>query len=242
MTTSAVRCIIGPVSRPLAPSQLTPELLLQAYGIGYFPMAEDRFAREVFWVRPDQRGVLPIDGFHVPRSLRKRVRRDEFEVRCDTAFRAVMEGCAAPQPGRWQTWINGQVLEAYTELHARGFAHSVEAWADGELAGGLYGVAIGGAFFGESMFSRRTDASKVCLVHLAARLRVGGYVLHDTQFLTDHLRRFGAEEVPADAYQERLERALPVEADFSALDRAVRQTPGSQISGATILQSITHTS
>ena len=222
------------MSRPLAPSRLTPELLLQAYGIGYFPMAEDRFAREVFWVRPDRRGVLPIDGFHVPRSLAKRVRRDVFEVRVDTAFRQVMEGCAAPQPGRWQTWINAQVLGAYGELHERGFAHSVEAWRDGALVGGLYGVAIGGAFFGESMFSRVTDASKVCLVHLAARLRAGGYVLHDTQFLTDHLRRFGAEEVPAARYQERLGAALPVRADFRALP--------DQMSGATILQSITQTS
>ena len=234
MTALAARCIIFPVSRPLAPSRLTPELLLQAYGIGYFPMAEDRFAREVFWVRPDRRGVLPIHGFHVPRSLAKRVRRDAFEVRIDTSFRAVMEGCAAPQPKRWQTWINAQVLDAYGNLHARGFAHSVEAWQGGELAGGLYGVAIGGAFFGESMFSRVTDASKVCLVHLAARLKAGGYVLHDTQFLTPHLARFGAEEVAADAYQARLERALPMRADFAALPL--------QMSGATILQSITQTS
>ena len=224
------------MSRPLAPSRLTPELLLQAYGIGYFPMAEDRFAREVFWVRPDRRGVLPIGGFHVPRSLARRVRRDPFEIRTDTAFRAVMEACAAPQPGRWQTWINGQVLEAYSELHARGFAHSVEAWREGDLVGGLYGVAIGGAFFGESMFSRMTDASKVCLVHLTARLRAGGYVLHDAQFLTDHLRRFGAAEIGAAAYQEKLAAALPVRADFAALGEA------DQMSGATILQSITQTS
>ena len=227
------------MSRPVAPSRLTPELLLQAYGIGYFPMAEDRFAREVFWVRPERRGVLPVDGFHVPRSLAKRVRRNAFEVRTDTAFRAVMEGCAAPQPGRWQTWINAQVLEAYTELHARGFAHSVEAWRDGALVGGLYGVSIGGAFFGESMFSRVTDASKVCLVHLAARLKAGGYLLHDTQFLTEHLQRFGAVEVSAEAYQRRLEAALPVRADFAALSGTA---PGGQISGATILQSITQTS
>ena len=239
MTARSRRCIIPPVSRPVAPSRLTPELLLQAYGIGYFPMAEDRFAREVFWVRPERRGVLPVEGFHVPRSLARRVRQDAFAVRTDTAFRAVMEGCAAPQPGRWQTWINAQVLGAYTELHERGFAHSVEAWRGGELVGGLYGVAIGGAFFGESMFSRVTDASKVCLVHLAARLRAGGYVLHDTQFLTDHLKRFGAAEVSAAAYQRRLEAALPVRADFAALPP---QTADRQISGATILQSITQTS
>lgn len=222
------------MSRPLPPSRLTPQLLLQAYSIGYFPMSEDRYAREVFWVRPDMRGVLPIRGLHVPRSLKKRVRQAPFEVRADTAFTAVMEGCAAPQTDRWQTWINAQILEAYAELHEMGFAHSVEAWLDGELVGGLYGVSIGGAFFGESMFSVVTDASKVCLVHLAARLLAGGYVLHDTQFTTDHLKRFGAEDVTARDYAHRLKRALAVRGDFRAMP--------DQMSGASILQSITQTS
>ena len=222
------------MTRPLPPARLTPQLVLQAYSIGYFPMSEDRFARDVFWVRPDVRGVLPIDRFHVPRSLRKRVRQSAFDVRVDTAFEAVMQGCAAPQTDRWQTWINAQILDAYAELHEMGFAHSVEAWLDGELVGGLYGVSIGGAFFGESMFSVVTDASKVCLVHLAARLRIGGYVLHDTQFTTDHLKRFGAQEVAARDYARRLKAALAVHGDFRAMP--------DQVSGSSILQSITQTS
>lgn len=222
------------MSRPLPPARLTPQLVLQAYSIGYFPMAEDRYARDVFWVRPEVRGVLPIRGVHVSRSLRRRVRQDAFEVRTDTAFASVMEGCAAPQSGRWQTWINAQVLDAYAALHEMGFAHSVEAWRDGQLVGGLYGVSIGGAFFGESMFSVVTDASKVCLVHLAARLLAGGYVLHDTQFTTDHLKRFGAEDVLAGDYARRLKAALAVRGDFRALP--------AQLSGSSILQSITQTS
>jgi len=159
------------VSRPLPPSRLTPDLLLQAYTIGYFPMSEDRYAQEVFWVRPELRGLLPIADLHISKTLRRRVRQECYDIRVDTAFRAVMEGCAMPQTDRWSTWINGQILEAYSELHAAGFAHSVEAWKDGKLVGGLYGVALGGAFFGESMFSTATDASKVALVHLTARLK-----------------------------------------------------------------------
>lgn len=222
------------MSRPLPPARLTPQLLLQAYAIGYFPMSEDRFARDVFWVRPDIRGVLPIRGLHVSRSLRKTVRRAPFDIRVDTAFADVMKGCAAPQPDRWQTWINGQILDAYEQLHELGFAHSVEAWIGEELVGGLYGVSIGGAFFGESMFSRVTDASKVCLVHLAARLNAGGYVLHDTQFTTDHLKSFGAEEVPAKDYAVRLKGAVAQPGDFAAMPH--------QMSGSDILQSITQTS
>ncbi|MBB4658488.1 leucyl/phenylalanyl-tRNA--protein transferase [Parvularcula dongshanensis] len=222
------------MSRPLPPVRLTSDLLLQAYRIGYFPMGEDRYAREVFWVRPDVRGVLPIRGIHIPRRLRRTVRRDLFEIRVDTAFRAVMEGCAAPQTEREQTWINGEILDAYCQLHTLGYAHSVEAWLDDVLVGGLYGVSLGGAFFGESMFSVVTDASKVCLVHLAGRLSAGGYGLLDTQFTTDHLRRFGVEDVPADDYARRLEAALRIEGDFAALPP--------QVSGSTILQSITQTS
>ena len=222
------------MSRPLPPSRLTPQLVLQAYAIGYFPMSEDRYAEEVFWVRPDVRGVLPIRGVHVSRTLRRRVRQAPFDIRTDTAFNAVMESCAAPRTGRWQTWINSQIMDAYAELHEMGFAHSVEAWIEGRLVGGLYGVSIGGAFFGESMFSVVTDASKVCLVHLAARLLVGGYALHDTQFTTDHLRRFGAVDVGAREYAVRLKAAVARRGDFRAMP--------DQLSGISILQSITQTS
>lgn len=197
-------------------------------------MSEDRNADDVFWVRPEMRGQLPIGRFHVPRSLSKRIKRDPFDIRVDTAFMQVMKGCAAPQPNRRQTWINGPILESYSELHEMGHAHSVEAWRDETLVGGLYGVAIGGAFFGESMFSVVTDASKVCLVYLAARLKAGGYLLHDTQFTTDHLRRFGAFDVPAADYARQLQAALAVQGEFGALP--------AQVSGISILQSITQTS
>ncbi|MEM9421446.1 MAG: leucyl/phenylalanyl-tRNA--protein transferase [Pseudomonadota bacterium] len=222
------------MAKPQPPSRLTTDLLLQAYRIGYFPMAEDRFARDVFWVRPEMRGILPLEHFHIPRSLKKVVRQDRFEVKVDTAFAAVMEGCAMPQTEREQTWINRQILDAYVELNAQGHAHSVESWHDGELVGGLYGVSIGGVFFGESMFSTVTNASKVALVHLVARLKAGGYRVLDTQFQNDHLVQFGTEEIPAREYQARLDGALSVEADFFALPR--------QILGSTILQSITQTS
>ncbi|MEM9233325.1 MAG: leucyl/phenylalanyl-tRNA--protein transferase [Pseudomonadota bacterium] len=222
------------MSKPHPPSRLTTDLLLQAYRIGYFPMAEDRFAREVFWVRPDVRGVIPLKGFHVPRSLKKIVRQDRFEIRTDTAFTTVMESCAMPQSHREQTWINGQILDAYSQLHDMGRAHSVEAWRDGCLVGGLYGVSIGGAFFGESMFSTETNASKVALVHLVARLIVGRYRLLDAQFQNDHLTQFGTQEVEAEDYQKLLLAAVEGAADFHAMP--------DQISGSTILQSITQTS
>lgn len=224
------------MSKPQPPARLTADLLLQAYRIGYFPMAEDRFAREVFWVRPDVRGVIPLDGFHIPRSLKKVVRQDRYRVTYDQAFRAVMEGCAMPQSFRSQTWINAQILDAYAALHEMNHAHSVEAWdEEGRLVGGLYGVSIGGAFFGESMFSTATDASKVALVHLVGRLTAGGYALLDAQFENDHLKQFGTIGMAAAAYQAALENALAVEgANFHAL-------PG-QIRGSTILQSITQTS
>lgn len=194
--------------------ELTPDLLLRAYAAGVFPMAESRRARSVFWVQPRLRGLLPIERFHVPHSLRKTVRRGIFAVRCNTAFERVMRACAEPRPGHPETWINEPIIEAYTALHRRGFAHSVECWQGEQLAGGLYGVALGGAFFGESMFSRVRDASKVALVHLVARLRLGGYALLDVQFLTEHLARFGVEEVPARTYRRKLEAALAVEARF----------------------------
>ena len=193
---------------------LPPELLLRAYAAGIFPMAEGRNDPNVFWVDPKRRGVLPLDGFHISRSLRKTLRRQPFMILANSAFEHVLDECAAPGPGRQDTWINEPIHRAVMELHRLGFAHSVEAWRDGELVGGLYGVALRGAFFGESMFSRASDASKIALCHLVARLRLGGFRLLDTQFITDHLRSFGAEEIPARDYQKRLETALEYQARF----------------------------
>lgn len=195
---------------------LTPELLLKAYAAGIFPMSEHRDDPEIFWVDPRERGVIPLDGFHVPKTLRKTVRRSLYRITCDTAFADVVAACAVPAPGRRSTWINHQIEAAVNELHDLGFAHTVEAWRDGDLVGGLYGVALGGAFFGESMFSTAADASKVCLVHLVARLRLGRFKLLDTQFVTDHLARFGAREIPARDYLLRLEQALHFQARFPA--------------------------
>jgi leucyl/phenylalanyl-tRNA--protein transferase len=185
-----------------------------AYAAGIFPMAESADDPELFWVDPKYRGIIPLDGFHVSRSLRKTIRAGRFEITCDTAFEAVVRGCAAPDAGREKTWINDQIVRLYVQLADRGLAHSVEAWSGGRLVGGLYGVALGAAFFGESMFSRETDASKVALVHLVARLIQGGYRLLDTQFVTDHLRRFGAVEIPREEYRRRLAAALAATARF----------------------------
>ncbi len=186
---------------------LTPDLLLQAYEMGVFPMAEPENGA-IYWYRPERRGVLPLDAFHVPKNLRKTVRRGRFEVTADQAFEAVMRACA----NRDSTWISEEIIAAYTDLHEWGFAHSVECWQGEELVGGLYGVALKGAFFGESMFHRVTDASKVALVHLVERLRAGGFVLLDTQYTTPHLEQFGVVEIPRTAYERRLEQALRVEA------------------------------
>jgi leucyl/phenylalanyl-tRNA---protein transferase len=194
--------------------ELSPELLLRAYAAGLFPMAESAEDPDLFWIDPDPRGVLPLDRFHVPRRLRRTLRSGQYEIRVDTAFEAVMRGCAEPTEIRPKTWINDEILRLYGALYEQGYAHSVEAWRAGELVGGLYGVALRGVFFGESMFSRATDASKVALVHLVARLRKGGFRLLDTQFVTDHLRRFGAVEIPRADYHRQLERALGVEAYF----------------------------
>jgi leucyl/phenylalanyl-tRNA--protein transferase len=196
--------------------EITPSVLLRAYAAGIFPMAEDADSDELYWFDPERRGVLPLDGMHVPRSLRRAVRRRIFEVRCDTAFRETVEACAEPGPDRERTWINGRIVGLYTELFRLGHAHSVECWRDGRLVGGLYGVSLGSAFFGESMFSRETDASKVALVHLVARLRAGGYTLLDTQFVTEHLGRFGAVEIPRAEYRRRLADALQRDAGFPA--------------------------
>ena len=195
---------------------LTPELLIRAYAAGIFPMAERRDDPAVFWVDPKTRGVLPLDGVHVPRRLQRTVKSGAFEVRSDTAFAEVVDCCAAPKRGRRETWINRPIRDAVIGLHGMGFAHSVEAWRDGLLVGGLYGVALGGAFFGESMFSLERDASKVALVHLVARLRLGGFTLLDVQFTTDHLKQFGVTEIPARVYLDSLEAALTLEAAFPA--------------------------
>ena len=198
---------------------LTSEILLRAYAAGIFPMSEDREDPELFWVDPENRGIIPLDGFHVPRRLQHRVRGRPFEIRCDTAFALVMEHCAEEVKGRESTWINRTIIDLYTTLHGMGRAHSVECWKGDDLAGGLYGIALGGVFFGESMFSRTTDASKVALVHLVARLRKGGFRLLDTQFVTRHLYQFGAVEIHRSGYRQLLADALDATAKFhSVLD------------------------
>jgi leucyl/phenylalanyl-tRNA---protein transferase len=195
---------------------ITPQVLLKAYAAGVFPMAENAEDNTLYWVEPEFRGVLPLDGFHVPHSLRKTVRQRIFTIRTDAAFSEVIAGCAERTPARSSTWINRRITALYTQLHKMGFCHSVEAWQEDRLCGGLYGVRIGAAFFGESMFSRKTDASKVALVHLVARLNKGGFRLLDAQFINDHLKRFGAVEVTRRKYQQMLETALSAEADFHA--------------------------
>jgi len=187
---------------------LTPEILLRAYAAGIFPMAESAEDPELFWVDPKRRGIIPLDAFHVPRRLGRVVRQNVFTIRCDTAFEDVMRGCAESSDKRPNTWINDEILDLYGGLFARGAAHSVECWHEGELVGGLYGVSLGSAFFGESMFSRVTDASKVALVHLVARLRYGRYRLLDTQFLTPHLAQFGGIEITRARYHRLLAEAL----------------------------------
>ncbi|HEY4548445.1 MAG TPA: leucyl/phenylalanyl-tRNA--protein transferase [Pedomonas sp.] len=205
---------------------LTPSLLIRAYAAGVFPMAEQRDSDEVFWVEPRRRGILPLDGIHVPRSLAKTVRQDRYVVTVNQCFRQVMIACAEPKPGREQTWINEGILNAYTALHEKGFAHSVETWHEGRLVGGLYGVSLGTAFFGESMFSRATDASKVALIHLVARLKAGGFTLLDTQFLTAHLAQFGTIEISRNDYRQLLRTALEKEGDFFAIDALAAQAAG----------------
>jgi len=204
------------MTRPFAPGERIPaELLLKAYASGVFPMADSADDPEVFWVRPESRGVIPLDGFHAPKSLMKVVRQSRFEIAFDHDFFAVIDGCAESRDVRRTTWINGPIREAYGRLFDRGHCHTVEAWRDGNLVGGLYGVSLGRVFFGESMFSRETDASKVCLVHLVERLRDRGFVLLDTQFTTDHLKRFGAIDVPRLKYERLLEEAITGEAVFA---------------------------
>jgi leucyl/phenylalanyl-tRNA--protein transferase len=195
---------------------ITPQTLLRAYAAGIFPMAESAEDSALYWVEPEVRGVLPLDQLHVSHSLRKTIRRGAYEIRIDTAFGAVIEGCATKAFGRPNTWINGRIRSLYTQLHRLGCCHSVETWQGDALVGGLYGVRLGGAFFGESMFSRQRDASKVALVHLVARLNAGGFRLLDTQFTTPHLRNLGAIDVPRQDYHCLLETAIEVDADFHA--------------------------
>lgn len=195
-------------------SELTPDILLRTYAAGIFPMAESAEDPTLFWVDPETRGILPLEKFRVSRGVQRKLRRGLFEVRCDTAFEEVVRACAAKTSERPTTWINEEIIRLYLGLHAMGHAHSVECWEGGELAGGLYGVCIGGAFFGESMFSRATDASKIALAHLVARLRRGGYRLLDTQFVTSHLEQFGVTEVGRGEYQAILSSALAADASF----------------------------
>ena len=220
----------GAVSKP----KLNPDLLIRAYAAGIFPMAEARGRSELFWVDPEYRGILPLENFHVPRRLRRTVRAGPFTVTCDRDFAGVVRGCAKSRRERPDTWISDEILEAYQGLYQLGFAHSVECWQDDRLAGGLYGVSLAGAFFGESMFSRIRDASKVALVHLVARLTHSGYRLLDTQFTTPHLEQFGVIEIPRARYRQLLDEALDTAAEFP------RELPPGTVED--YLQSITQTS
>jgi leucyl/phenylalanyl-tRNA--protein transferase len=246
---------------------LTADLLLKAYALGVFPMAQRREGKEIYFVSPDERGIMPLDGFHVSHRLARTVRSDQFHVRIDTDFDTVIRACAAPGPGREQSWINEEIVALYAELYDRGHAHTVECWRDGRLVGGLYGVQLGAAFFGESMFSRERDASKVALVHLVARLKCGGFTLLDAQFMTSHLAQFGAISIPRNDYLELLSAAIALSADFVcggaycpepsgnsgtaslapasgdvALTGAVDATTGANWPGWFVLQLITQTS
>jgi leucyl/phenylalanyl-tRNA--protein transferase len=193
---------------------LTPELVLETYREGLFPMAVNADSPFIHWVRPDERGQLSIPGLHIPRRLKDALRRHDFTITTDHAFDRVIAACAMPGPKRPETWINPAIVKVFCELHARGHAHSVECWRGDELVGGIYGLEIGGAFFGESMFSRATNASKIALVHLTARLWKAGFTLFDTQFVNDHLMQFGVYELPHTQYLLRLSQALSIPADF----------------------------
>lgn len=193
---------------------LNPEILLRAYAVGLFPMAERRDDDTLYWIDPEKRGIIPLDDFHIPRRLRRTVRANRFDVTCDTEFETVIRRCAEPGEGREDTWINDEIIQLYVDLHEMGRAHSVECRLDGKLAGGLYGVTLGAAFFGESMFSVETDASKVALVHLVALLRKGGFQLLDSQFVTRHLHQFGIVEIHRSGYRQLLSGALDEKATF----------------------------
>ena len=206
--------------------RLTPEVLLQAYAMGIFPMAEARDDTELHWIDPKRRGILPLDSFHVPRSLRRALRRGDYQIRVDTQFTEVMRQCAQSATGREDTWINDAIITLFTRLHEWGYAHSVECWRDETLVGGLYGLALGQAFFGESMFSRATDTSKIALVALVARLKRGCFTLLDTQFVTEHLSQFGAVEISRREYLNRLQAAIIQPAIFPTEDVPWEQALG----------------
>lgn len=215
-------------------AELTPQVLLKAYACGIFPMAESADDPGLYWIEPEVRGILPLGRFHVPRRLARTIRRDVFEIRVDSDFDAVIAGCAEAVPGRTKTWINSRIRRLYGELFRLGSCHTVEAWSGDRLVGGLYGVKIGAAFFGESMFTRVRDASKVALVHLIGRLKIGGFRLLDSQFTTEHLKQFGAVDVDRRQYHHLLEQAIAADADFYRL-------PGGA-TGEEVLQSVSQTS
>jgi leucyl/phenylalanyl-tRNA--protein transferase len=198
---------------------ITPELIIRAYRAGIFPMAEDAEDNDLFWVSPEMRGIIPLDGFHASKSLRKAMRKSGWTIRVDSNWDGIIEGCATVGTDRQSTWINQTIRSVYGELFRRGIAHTVEVWDDNELIGGLYGLAIGAAFFGESMFHRRTDASKMAMAHLVERLKAGGFELLDTQFLTDHLASLGGIEIPRAEYEDSLSRALQRDGDWTRWDR-----------------------
>lgn len=210
-------------------SNIDSDVLLRAYAYGVFPMAEARDDPQLYWIDPERRGILPLNAFHLPKRLKRTVRSGKFRIRIDTAFRDVMLGCAQAASDREGTWINDRIVDLYGQLFARGHAHSVEAWQGPRLVGGLYGVSLGAAFFGESMFSREADASKVALVHLVARLIAGGYKLLDTQFVTSHLSQFGTIEISRDEYRIRLHEATNLKADFYRLPPDVAPEVVSQV-------------
>ena len=212
--------------------EITPETLLRAYAAGIFPMAEDADDPSLFWVEPQTRGIVPLDAVHVPRRLARTIRQDVFEIRIDTDFDAVIAGCAAPGDDRERTWINARIRRLYGQLFDLGHCHTVEAWRDGTLAGGLYGVRLGAAFFGESMFHRERDASKAAFVHLAARLRRGGFRLLDAQFVTAHLATLGAVEMARRDYKRRLAAAVEAEAEWWSWPR------GSSVRGSAVLEAL----
>jgi leucyl/phenylalanyl-tRNA--protein transferase len=226
------------VAKSRRPPEIIPVAkLLTAYARGIFPMAEEREDEDVFWIDPERRGILPLDAFHVPQRLARKLRATRWRLTVDTAFAEVIDACAEPAAQRPKTWINGLIERSYANLHAHGHAHSVEVWDEAELVGGLYGVSIGAAFFGESMFSRRTDASKIALVHLVARLKAGQYKLLDTQFVTEHLKQFGAVEIARARYQALLAKAVDARANFYELGGA-----GAAVWPGVVLQLTTQTS
>jgi len=212
--------------------EITPQVLLKAYSCGIFPMAESAENNALYWIEPERRGVLPLDAVHISKSLAKTVRRGGYEVRIDNDFDAVIDGCAEPRTGRRSTWINSRIRNLYGELFALGHCHTVEVWQDGALTGGLYGVHLGRAFFGESMFSRARDTSKIALVYLVARLRYGGFTLLDTQFITDHLAQFGAVEISRQAFQQLLEDALDCDLGIDDADHSSGDADSSMAAAA----------